>query len=428
MSDIEDKNTKRYSPWMDNWTDNFKNPSKKLRNPQTAKTIKILLWIGFFAILVSPIAIIIVGTLVTNEGIKEYKPTPFTEADAIRFMDETEAAIHFGEYDKAIRIAEYVITENADIPRIYVLASAASYYLMDYQEAISFANEALKVNPNFGAAKYLLAMCLYKIGSKVGENYADVNIQPNNYPYSYYFGMLYKELIGDYDGMLYFAQQGVVLDDNSPLMLYGLCRALFTNSEYKKSLNTIEVIKDKSDFTKFATKAIWYCAEILKAEILLNLGEIDDAEKILSQNYSNYPNWWQLTRVYSKLFNTKKDYEKTIQLLDKYGHPSETVKQKFDVIEMYQLRSYAELMNGQLLEAFTDYMNIIKIETGIDEVDDVDNIQELLTPACHGALLGLAQVEFKRDATDKARNYMKHIDSAYLNLDETKIYNELSKK
>ena len=425
MSDIDNK--KQYSPWMNNWKDNVENP-KKLQNPQTAKTIKLLLWIGFFTILVSPIAIIIVGTLVTNEGIKEYKPTPFTEADAIRFMDETEAAIHFGEYEKAIRIADYVITENADIPRIYILAGAANFYLMDYQEAIEFANEALKINPNFGAAKYLLAMCIYKIGSNVGENYADVNIQPNNYPYSYYFGVLYKELIGDYKGMLFFAQKGVDSDDKSPLLLYSLSRALFVNSEYNKALNIIEMIKDKGDFTQFSTEAIWRNAEILKAEILLKLNEIDGAEMILNRNFESYPNWWQLIRVYAKLLITQKNYEKTVQILGKYKFPKNSVRQKFDVIEMYKLRSYAKLMNQQLVEASGDYMNIIRIETGIDDIGDIAEIQESLTPACHGALLGLAQVEFKRDAIDKAQEYLKYIDSAYLNLDETEIFNKLSQE
>ncbi|MCK5346233.1 MAG: hypothetical protein KAR20_22640, partial [Candidatus Heimdallarchaeota archaeon] len=320
MTDIDNNSNKKYSPWMNNWKDNVENP-KKLQNPQTAKTIKLLLWIGFFTILVSPIAIIVISTLITNEGIKEYKPTPFTKADAIRFMEETEAAIHFGEYEKAIQIADYVITENADIPRIYILAGAANFYLMDYQEAIEFANEALKLNPNFSAAKYLLAMCLYEIGSKVGENYADVNIQPNNYPYSYYFGVLYKELIGDYKSMLFFAQKGVDSDDKSPLLLYSLSRALYANAEYNKALKVIEMIKDKGDFIQFSTKAIWRNAEILKAEILLILNEIDDAEMILNRNFESYPNWWHLIRVYAKLLIAQENYEKTVQILERYKFP-----------------------------------------------------------------------------------------------------------
>ncbi|MCD4656411.1 MAG: hypothetical protein K8S87_02590 [Planctomycetes bacterium] len=427
MSDIDKKNQK-YSPWMDNWQDNVKNPEKKTRNPKTAKTIKILIWIGFFAILVSPLALIIVSTLVKNEGIKEYKPTPFTEADAKRLMDESEAAIHLGEYFKAIHIAEYVITENADIPRIYVLACASNYFLMNYQEAIEFANEALKLNPNYNAARYLIAMCLNKIDSGVGENSIAVNLQPNNYPYSYYFGSLYKELIGDYEEMLNFSQKGVVLDDKSPLMLFGHAKALFANSQFKKALDTIEMIMSRCNFTQFSTKAIWNRVEILKAEILMKFGENEDAELILSRNYKNYPNWWELVRVYAEFSIANENYKEAVQILEKYSNPKRVVNQKFDVIEMYRLRGFAKLMNGQLPEAFVDYMNIIKIETGIENIVDIEIIKEFLTPACHAALLGLTQVEFKRDAIVKARKYMKYIDSAYLNLDETAIFDKLSKK
>ena len=201
-----------------------------------------------------------------------------------------EMSIVFNEYNKAIKYIDKAMKIDDLNPKSYFLRGQVMLETGDTIHAIKNFQKTLEVEQDFFDAHYQLGLLYLGKKNKLAVDYFNnaLNIDPNSIEARYYLGMYYQET-GDYD----------------------------------KAISIYETILEKNPNYVFATYNIGYVN-------LVYLHNYDEAIEYFTQAIDQHPDY--IDAIYNRglsyemkmdALNSKKDYEKVLELSPDYKKAAE---------------------------------------------------------------------------------------------------------
>lgn len=153
-------------------------------------------------------------------------------------MEQALSLHQAGRYADAVHVYESIIFSSAPDPRLYASIADAHFRLGNYERALKYVVEALKLDPNYSSAHLLLGTVLGEMGDYVRaiRSYQRVLRLDQNNPYAYYnLGLLYykKSEIGI---AIEYLEKARELNPNDPKIWNNLGVAYYDQSLFTQAM------------------------------------------------------------------------------------------------------------------------------------------------------------------------------------------------
>lgn len=251
-------------------------------------------------------------------------PKALTDAYSATFLDssnvnyvinESELYLKLSRVEDAIASLRKGINNNKENEALYESIIEYSFYAKQYEQALNFANDLLRIN-KFNANAYFFKGLIYRdlnnIDKAISNFQTCVEMDPQFYNAYMQLGLIYDE-IGDETALQYF-NNALRIDSNSREAKYAIAYFYQQNKQTKKAISTYKEMISKNPKDEELFFNVGYC--------YIDLDSLEKAYKnfdIATKIQPQYTGAYYMKGYVCELMNNKEEainnYNQALKLL-----------------------------------------------------------------------------------------------------------------